>query len=98
MISGSRRLNYTSRHKINREHAQIVTHDGAAGGPPTFDATLTLAGYSLPGPARVFVEAYRQTAWQRFDFGTIGICTPPENRLLTEFGVMDGVQFRVKVV
>lgn len=98
MISGSRRLNYTSRHRILREHAQIVTHDGAAGAPPTFDATLTLGGYNLPSPARVYVEAYRQTAWQRFDYGTIGVFAPPENRLLTEFGEGDGVLFRVKVV
>jgi len=100
MISGTRRLNYTKRQKVRREDLVIVTRDGADGAWPWFEASLTLGSYDLPPTARVFVEAYRQTAYQRFDFGTVGLLRPAENRNLTAFGSTeaDGVLFRVKVV
>lgn len=98
MSRGSRRLNYTGRKRIIRKHVSITIHDSGNGHVPTFDASLDLDSYPLAGSARVFVEAYRQTAFQRFDFGSVGALEPPENRQLDEFGAAEGVLFRVKVV
>lgn len=98
MSSGTRRLNFTQRRRIKRDHAQIKLRDCKDGDRKTFDVALDLAKYGLPPDARVIVEAYRQTAFQRFDFGTVGRPDPPDTRLPNEFGVGEGVQFRVKVV
>lgn len=92
-----KRMNYTGRRRIRREDVPIrITTNGDE--PPTFEASLSLGHYRLPADARVFVEAYRQTAWQRFDFGTVGELAAPEDRRLTAFGAGEGVLFRVKVV
>jgi hypothetical protein len=95
-----RRLNYTGRKKINREHTMVRIHRRV--GELMFDADLKLADYKLDKitpPPRVYVEAYRgaSTVWKRFDFGRIGTMQPPEDRSLSEFGVPEGILFRVKV-
>lgn len=56
-----------------------------------------LGEYGLPTDAKVFVEAYRQTNWMRFDFGTIGTVQPPGNLELPDFDTREGVLFRVRV-
>ena len=73
----------------------VVDIDGSLG----FDAHLDLEGYELAPDAQVFVEAYRQTTWMRFAFGTVGALRAPEpsDRRLTEFDSAEGVLFRVKV-
>jgi hypothetical protein len=94
-----RRFNYTGRKKILREHAQV----SLTGSKPIwgFDIDLGQIGtYELPSNARIYLEAYEQASYMRFDFGTIaGIAPPPkEGRLLSEFEGSDGVRFRIKVV
>lgn len=92
-----RRFNYTGRHKVKREDAQFflnVTNSGHN----VFDAILKLDEYNLPPDAAVFVEAYRQTLWMRFDFGTVASRKVPEDRRLTEFDSVEDVLFRVKVI
>ena len=95
-----RRFNYTRRKKIAVAHAPVSIR--TAGAEIRFDAILSLADYRLPGPARIFVEAYRgaTASWQRFDFGTVEAQNPAEplTGVLTEFGTPDGILFRVKVV
>lgn len=98
MSSGTRRFNYTRRRRISRQHISIAVHDLGNSAPPHFEAVLQLGTYDLPSDAMVFLEAYRQAAYQRFDFGSVGLLTPPPDRLLTEFGGAEGVQFRLKVV
>jgi hypothetical protein len=68
-------------------------------GFPSFDATLDLASYGLPNDAQIFVEAYRQTSFMRFPYGTVASPKPHEMapRQLTEFASTDGLLFRVKV-
>jgi hypothetical protein len=51
----------------------------------------------LPDDALVFVEAYRQTSWMRFDFGTAGAVMAPKDCSLTEFDSQEDILFRVKV-
>lgn len=92
-----RRLNYTGRIKIHRTDVSLATREEA--GTLCFDANLRLRDYELPAEALVFVEAYRQTTWMRFPFGTVANLQPPppEKRLLTEFDSADEIRFRVKV-
>lgn len=88
-----RRYNYTGRKKINRTDAQVFIDED----PLRFQAALKLGDYGLPESARVFVEAYRQTNWMRFDFGTVAAIKAPSDRQLTEFDTHEGILFRVKV-
>lgn len=91
-----RTLNYTNRQRIRRKDARITIHEDKSGN--IFDASLRLSDYTLPGDAHVFVEAYRQTQYMRFDFGQIGEIRIPDDRLLRDFDSAEGVLFRVKVV
>lgn len=91
-----RRINYTGRKRIGHRDIQVtLREDGERAS--TFDARLNLTGYNLPSDARVYVEAYRQTSWMRFDFGTVGNTCPPADRALTEFDSGEALLFRVKV-
>lgn len=88
-----RRYNYTGRKAINRSDTSVRIEDS----PLRFHAGLSLASYGLPQEAKVFVEAYRQTNWMRFDFGTVGALKVPGELLLTEFDTREGILFRVRV-
>lgn len=94
-----RRFNYTGRRKILHEHVPV----SLTGSKPVwgFDIDLGhISTYELPASAQIYVEAYEQASYMRFDFGTIGCIVPPpkEGRILSEFEGSDGVHFRVKVV
>lgn len=91
-----RRINYTGRRRILREDTKILLYE-REGKVATFDASLDLKKYGLSDDASVYVEAYRQTSWMRFDFGVVGEISPPDDRCLTEFDSVEGVLFRVKV-
>src|SRR5688572_6879666 len=92
-----RRLNYTGRIKIHRADVLLATRE--LDGVLVFDADLRLQDYELPADALVFIEAYRQTKWMRFGFGTVATLQPPppEQRQLTEFESPEGIRFRVKI-
>jgi hypothetical protein len=91
-----RRFNYTDRLRIRRSDVRIVLRE--KDGQLEFDADLrALAEYDLPPDSFVFVEAYRQTNWMRFDFGQVGAISPEANRALSQFDSPDGILFRVKV-
>lgn len=91
------RFNFTGRKKIAREHASFAIREGGDG--LYFDASVSLGSYNLDPKALVFVEAYRQTSWMRFDFARVGIPnTPPiQHRRLTLFDVPQGILFRLKI-
>ena len=90
-----RRFNYTDRRRIKREDVSIATQVGPGLG---FDADLSLlTTYGFDPRCRVFVEAYRQTVWERFNFGLVGAIEAPRDRSLARFGSLDGIQFRAKV-
>jgi hypothetical protein len=75
--------------------AEIAIHEDH--GHHRFSATLRLQEYGFPPDALVFVEAYRQTSWMRFPFGTVVENRPRAELRLTEFGSPEGVLFRVRV-
>ena len=89
------RFNYTGRKKIKRNDIIITVLD--RNGILSFDADIDLSDYSLPPESPVYVEAYRQTSWMRFDYGNAtGLKARTDNRL-SEFDSLDGIRFRVKV-
>lgn len=91
-----RRFNYTKRKNISRKEFKISLN--LNDGNLSFDADLShLDSYDLPAGSLVFVEAYRQTNWMRFDFGQIGNIRPAEIRDLSLFDTHEGLLFRVKV-
>lgn len=92
----ARTINYTNRKRIRREDARITIREDKD--EISFDASLHLADYQLPPEACIFVEAYRQTQYMRFDFGRVGASRIPADRALQDYGTADGVLFRVKVV
>ena len=91
-----RTLNYTHRRRLRREDVDIVIFANEFG-DHIFDAALSIDKYELPGSARVFMEAYRQTHWMRFDFGKVEAIAPPRDRSLSIFENIDGILFRVRV-
>jgi hypothetical protein len=91
------RFNYTGLRKIHRRDVRI-TLKTFQDVPPEFTADLSsLANYNFPGDASVFVEAYRQTTWMRFPFGTIKAIVSPVDTKLVEFNSHDEIRFRVRV-
>lgn len=90
-----RKFNYTDRVKLLQADVRFsLTTEGKTA---TFDAVLELDNYDLPPDALVFVEAYRQTAWMRFEWGTVSKLQIPTDRRLTEFESTEDVLFRVRV-
>lgn len=90
------RFNYTGLRKIHR-HDVRITLNGPKESPPEFAAELSLAGYDFPADSLVFVEAYRQTTWMRFPFGSVKRIARPVDTKLTEFDSPDEIRFRVRV-
>jgi hypothetical protein len=91
-----RRLNFTARQRIAQSSVDILLRNASAD-DAQFDAAIDLGTYGFPADARVFVEAYRQTALMRFDFGTVSTPQVPADRRLADFTGSDEVMFRVKV-
>lgn len=89
-------INDRKRLRIQRKDVRITLRE--ENGKFAFDADLSaLADYELPPDSFVFVEAYRQANWMRFDFGQVGAITPAKKRDLSQFESPDGLLFRVKV-
>lgn len=91
-----RTLNYTNRKRIRRQDALIYMREQED--KLFFDADLHLTDYKLPTDGLVFVEAYRETKYMRFDWGKVGMLGVPQDRVLRTFDSPDGILFRVKVV
>jgi hypothetical protein len=91
-----RRLNYTKRKRIAQVHARValIQRKGLAA---EFEVDLALQSYALPAEARVYVEAYRQTTWMRFEYGTVAHISRPTDRRLVEFETPDAVLFRIRI-
>jgi hypothetical protein len=90
-----RRFNYTKRIRIDKKDISITLQQGKE---LSFVADLAqLKDYSLPGASQVFIEAYRQTRWMRFNWGTIENLNPSLDCTLSQFDTSDDIRFRVKV-
>ena len=92
-----RKFNYTGRKRIKRGSVRVdVLRD--ADGRRFFNIVMALDELKLPAAACIYVEAYHRTAYQRFDFGTLGRKVVPEDRYLSHFTGPATPLFRVKVV
>lgn len=91
-----RRFNYTNRVRIRRKDVMITLRN--QNGENRFDADLSkLSNYDFPPESLIFLEAYRQTNWMRFEYGRVGALIPPKNLCLAQFGSCEGVLFRIKI-
>ena len=91
-----RTLNYTRRKRLRHDDLRFTIYTTPLA-EYAYKSELGLEKYELPADARVFVEAYRQTHWMRFDFGTVGRLAPPRDTILAIFDNTDGILFRVRV-
>ncbi|MFQ5642326.1 MAG: hypothetical protein ACE5FQ_01365 [Thiogranum sp.] len=90
-------INYTGRRKILHSELQIklVEHGDAV---PEFDVDFSLKRENLPDDAAIYIEAYKNNTSQRFDFGTVGQITKPENRILDQIDLTAPTLFRIRLV
>ena len=92
-----RRFNYTGRKRINHSDIQIsLTQEDST--PPSFDAQLNLEQLGLPPAARIYIEAYRLSLYERFPWGTVAHPLPEGPAVITKVEALDRIYFRVKVV
>ena len=80
-----RRINFTERHRIQREHVDVSVRPAGVGDFPSFDLTVDFARYDFPPGSPVRVEASRSNVAQRWEWGVIGDLRPPlpDDRRLT---------------
>ena len=98
MAGARRRLNYTGRQRIRREHIEVRMLENASGTPLRAELDLDLSGYGLPDSAFVIFEAYHRSSLMRFDLGTVGTLNIPPVLVLSEVDHIGSVNFRLKVV
>lgn len=92
-----RKFNYTGRKKIKRSSVRIdIMRDGM--GQRYFNTSLQLDDMELASNARVYIEAYHRSGYQRFDFGTVAKRKIPTDRRITNISDAIVPLFRVKVV
>ena len=91
-----RRLNFTRRRKIPRTQVSITLRE-SDDGTVRYEAEFSFED-AFPPDAAVFVEAHRQSRWQRFDHGSVASPGPPDSTVLRDFVPGEEPLFRVKVV
>ncbi len=91
-----RSINFTNRQRIEKSRIDITILEAVGSEAPTFTAKLDFEGLDLPPDARIVISSYRLSFAMRFDWGTVGNPTPPEDRRLTETPV--NPRFRVMVL
>lgn len=99
-----RRFNRTGRVSIPSGHATVTLRRlekngrAAPGATWCFDLKLDLVGYRFPRDARVRVEAWRGHAFQRWEWGRVGVPAEPAERQRILTDVPETSQFRVSVI
>jgi hypothetical protein len=92
-----RKINFTGRKKIKRSSVRVdILRNSQA--LRVFTIHMDLSEMGLDAEARVYVEAYHRTGYQRYDFGTVGKRQNPMDRRLSRFSDSILPLFRVKVV
>lgn len=90
-------VNSTGRKLIKKQHV-LLGLKGPKEGPREVCISVELKEYKLPGNARIFFEASRQSTWMRFDLGTVAEPRMSEPLKLTELGSAQLTTFRLKIV
>jgi hypothetical protein len=90
-------INHTGRRKIEVKELQInIVNKGSY--PPIFDVDFSLQRDRLPLSASIYIEAYQRNTLQRFNFGTVGCITKPQNRVLDQLDLSSPALFRIRIV
>lgn len=89
------RFNFTGLKKINRRDIKILLNTSEE--IADFNAELMITEYKFPPDSQIFVEAYRQTSWMRFSFGTVSEIRKPVDTQLSIFDSPEDIQFRVRI-
>jgi hypothetical protein len=91
-----RRINYTSRHRIEKSHVHVMLDDPQVR-PARIKVAVELPD-GLPPDAKLFVEAYHRMTRMRFPFGTVASPGFSDGSAeLSEFDDPEAVQFAIKV-
>tara|TARA_R110000751_G_scaffold234229_3_gene335581 strand:+ start:209479 stop:210255 length:777 start_codon:yes stop_codon:yes gene_type:complete len=98
MAGARRRLNYTGRQRIRREHIEIQMLETAPGAPLKAKVGLSLDGYSFPDTAMVILEAYHSSSGMRFELGSVSKFSNTHELELSEVDHVGNVNFRLKVI
>ena len=93
-----RRFNYTGRTRIKHESITITLLRDSHASIESFKAVIDFKGLKLPEAARIFVDAYHGTEQRRYDFGTVGKMTPPDDMSLSDLAYTEDLKFRILVV
>jgi hypothetical protein len=95
-----RTFNYTGRKAIPPEciDASLTSMTGAPSLDVEFDFTLAPHIMDLPRSSRVYVDAWHDMSFMRFDHGVLGNPRPPESTLLTDLDTWTSVSFKVRIV
>src|SRR5574338_1140494 len=93
-----RKFNFTGRRRLKREciSVSLLGTDGSS--MPRIDANFDLSGLQCPVTARVYVEAYRASAYKRFDCGTVAATAMPVDTSVEDVASGADLRFRVKIV
>lgn len=91
-----RKFNYTGRKKIPVNAINIRTFKSS--GLHYFIANVDLRKYGFPADAKIYLEAYYNTNYQRFYYGTVGAPETPINTSLETLPADDNILFRIVVV
>ena len=91
-----RRFNYTGRKKIHRDCIDIKIQEN--NNAFSFFAAIDTSNLSLPPDANIFIEAYFQTDWMRFNLGTVSNQYLPQNTALSQFETIQNILFRINIV
>jgi hypothetical protein len=89
-------FNYTGRRPIRRQDVMIEVKGDLP--DARVDALFALEKYGFPDTARVVLEAQAGWTVQRFDWGTVDRQEPTGSSVLSEFGSLAGLHFRIKVL
>ena len=93
-----RRINHTGRVRIDAQRVSILVEKSSDDSFDSFDCEINLEDLQLPPHCQVYVEASRINTRQRFEFGTVGSITPPEDRILNRIDRSGAPSFEVKIV
>jgi len=91
-----RKFNYTGRKKIPLKYISIQKLNN--GFSNYFTANLTIETLGFPDEACVYIEAYFNANFIRFDFGKIKSIKSPIDTTLDELPSIEGIRFRLKIV
>lgn len=92
-----RTFNYTDRHRLEKADAVFSFRENSTNAPD-FDVNFEFNPDDFPPDAALYVEAHFRETRQRFDFGTVGQISPPDNRRLDQIDLSGPTLFRVLIV